>query len=111
MARSRRSVVNVSVIAVRVSTNFLRRRHTPTNLAVRLDDLSSMAKPTEIRVLPRELQLGDRVRDATGEWEVSRPYASAGGKLVSAHVRKVGRPEATDLRTWGAHERISVTRA
>jgi len=69
---------------------------------VRLHDLSSVAKPTEIRVLPMELQLGDRIRDATGEWEViSRPYAWADGKLVSAHLRKVDRPEATDLRTWG----------
>ena len=71
---------------------------------MRLHDLSSVAKPTEIRVLPMELQLGDRIRDATGEWEViSRPYAWADGKLVSAHLRKVDRPEATDLRTWGAH--------
>jgi len=55
-----------------------------------------------------ELRIGDRLADETGEWEViSRPYASAGSKLSSAHVRKVGRPEATDLRTWGAHERVS----
>ena len=69
---------------------------------MRLRDLSSVAKPTEIRVLPMELQLGDRIRDATGEWEViSRPYAWADRKLASAHVRKVDRPEATDLRRWG----------
>jgi len=66
----------------------------------------------EIRVLPIELQIGDRlVGDAGEEWEViSGPYSSSGGKLASAHVRAVGRPELADLRTWGAHERISVKR-
>src|SRR5881275_506083 len=69
------------------------------------------AKPTDVRVLPMELRIADRLTDATGEWEViSRPYASAGGKLASAHVRKIGRPESTDLRTWNAHERIAVRR-
>ena len=69
------------------------------------------AKPTDIRVLPMELRIADRFTDATGEWEViSRPYASAGGKLASAHVRKIGRPEIADLRTWSAHEQIAVRR-
>jgi len=69
------------------------------------------AAPGTTRILPIQLQLGDRVTDATGEWEViTRPYVSAGGKLASAHVRKIGRPEATDLRTWSAHERIAVKR-
>ena len=59
-----------------------------------------------------ELRIGDRFTDATGEWEViSRPYVSAGGKLASAHVRKIGRPESTNLRTSNAHERIAVRRA
>lgn len=70
------------------------------------------AKLTDVRVLPMELRIADRFTDATGEWEViSRPYLSAGGKLASAHVRKIGRPESTDLRTWNAHERIAVRRA
>src|SRR5437763_8505317 len=69
------------------------------------------AKPTDVRVLPMELRIADRFTDATGEWEViTRPYVSAGGKLASAHVRKIGRPETTDLRTWSAHERIAVKR-
>jgi len=69
------------------------------------------AAPGTTRMLPIQLQLGDRVTDATGEWEViTRPYVSAGGKLASAHVRKIGRPETTDLRTWSAHERIAVKR-
>ncbi len=71
------------------------------------------AKPTDVRVLPMELRIGDRLDGETGEeWEViSRPYASAGGKLASAHVRRVGRSEVTDLRTWSAHERVTVKRA
>ena len=60
-----------------------------------------------VRVLPMELHIGDRFIDDTGkEWEViSRPYTSAGDKLVNAHVRRVGRPDLADLRIWGAHER------
>jgi len=70
-----------------------------------------LAAPGTTRILPIQLQLGDRVTDATGEWEViTRPYVSAGGKLASAHVRKIGRPETTDLRTWSAHERMAVKR-
>jgi len=30
---------------------------------------------------------------------------------VYARVRKVADPLQTDLRTWGAHERVSVKRA
>jgi len=63
----------------------------------------------EIRVLSMELKRGDRIADETGEWEIiSRPYVSAGGELVSAQVRKIDRPGATALRTWGAHEQVSV---
>jgi hypothetical protein len=65
----------------------------------------------EIRVLSMELQSGDRITDETGEWEIiSRPYVSAGGKLVSAQVRRIDHPKATDLRTWGADERVVVRR-
>jgi hypothetical protein len=39
-----------------------------------------------------ELQIGDRLTDETGEGEV------------------IGQPDVTDLRTWGAHERVSVER-
>src|SRR5881296_1947910 len=42
--------------------------------------------PGTTRVLPMQLQVGDRLADETGEWEViSRPYTTAGGK--TAHVR------------------------
>ena len=64
------------------------------------------------RLLPMELEIGDRLTDESGEWEVtSRPYTSAAGKLASVRVRKVGQPDVTNLRTWSAHERIAVRRA
>lgn len=64
------------------------------------------------RILPMELQIGDRLVDETGEWEVvGRPYTTAGGKNARVRVQRVGEPAVTDLRTWGTHERISVKRA
>ena len=66
----------------------------------------------EHRVLPMELQVGDRLADETGEWEIiARPYTTAGGKTAHVRVQRVGQPAVTELRTWGAHERISVRRA
>ena len=57
-------------------------------------------------------QVGDRLADETGEWEViARPYTTAGGKNARVRVQKVGEPTVTELRTWGAHERISLKRA
>jgi putative transposase len=59
-----------------------------------------------------QLQPGDRLTDATGEWEVmGRPYTTAGGK--NAHVRLSGWASRAAWRfgTWGAHERVSVKRA
>jgi hypothetical protein len=70
------------------------------------------AASTPIRVLPMELQVGDRFMDETAEWEVTgRPFSTAAGKNAHARVRKVSQPEFTDLLSWGAHERISVKRA
>src|SRR5216684_9168644 len=64
------------------------------------------------RVLPMQLKVGDRLADETGEWEViGRPYTTAGGKTAHVRVQRVGQPDVTDLRTWGAHERIAVRRA
>jgi hypothetical protein len=69
---------------------------------------------SEMRVLPMQLQVGDRLVDETGEWEVAgRPYTSSAGKTASVRVRKVGQPgqpEVTEIRSWGACERVSVKR-
>jgi len=59
-----------------------------------------------------QLQLGDRLTDETGEWEIiGRPYTTAGGKNAQVRVQRVGEPAANELRIWGAHERISVKRS
>jgi hypothetical protein len=72
---------------------------------------SEPAPSAEHRVLPMELQVGDRLTDETGEWEVTvRPYTSPGGKNVHARVRRIDQPATAEERTWGAHERISVKR-
>lgn len=63
------------------------------------------AAPTTRQVLPMELQVGDRFSEETGEWEVvGRPYTTAGGK--NARVRVV-----TEVKLWGAYEKVSVKRA
>jgi hypothetical protein len=73
---------------------------------------SEPAPPAAHRVLPMELQIGNRLTDETGEWEiVARPYTSGGGKIASARVRRVGQTDGGEIRTWSAHERISVKRA
>jgi hypothetical protein len=69
------------------------------------------ASPEPIRILPMDLKIGDRLVDEAGEWEVvGRPYTTAGGKNARVRVQRVGEPVATDLRTWGAHEKVTVKR-
>ena len=59
-----------------------------------------------------ELRIGDRLIDETGEWEVvGRTYTTAGGKNARVRVQRVGQPAVSELRTWGAHERVAVRRA
>jgi hypothetical protein len=54
---------------------------------------------------------GDRLVDATGEYEViGRPYTTKGGKDARVRVQRVDNPNVTMLRTWGAHERVAVRR-
>ena len=67
--------------------------------------------PTPTRILPMQLQVGDRLSDETGEWEVAnRPHTTAGGKIAHARVRRVDQPAVVEERTWGAHERVEVKR-
>ncbi len=73
---------------------------------------SEPSAPTTRRVLPMELQIGDRLSDETEEWEViGQPYTTAGGKNARVRVQRVGEPAVTAIRTWSAHERITVKRA
>jgi hypothetical protein len=57
------------------------------------------------------LQVGDRLVDETGDWEViGPPYTITGGKYARVRVQMFGQPAISELRTWGAHERVSVKR-
>src|SRR5262249_54514722 len=93
------------------------QRNAPNHWCVALDgqamsreETRARAAPTR-RILPMELRVGDRLIDETGEWEiVGRPYTTAGGKNARVRVQRVGEPNNHHLRTWGAHERISVKR-
>ena len=42
---------------------------------------------------------------------IGRPYTTAGGEDARVRVQWVGDPAVTELRTWGAHERVNVKRA
>jgi len=69
-------------------------------------------QPATRRVLPMELQVGDRLADETGEWEViAPPYSTAGGRIVHARVQIVNEPDSWEIRSWDALNRISVKRA
>jgi hypothetical protein len=69
--------------------------------------------PPVTRVLPMRLQIGDRLTDETGEYEViGRPYTTARGKDARVRVQRVGKkPGGSEIRIWRAHERVSVKRA
>ena len=72
---------------------------------------AAAASPTK-RILPMELQIGDRIVDETGEYEVvGRPYTTAAGKNAHVRVRRVDNAEVAMIRSYSAHERISVNRA
>src|SRR5438309_7845004 len=59
-----------------------------------------------------QLQIGDRLTDSTGEWEViGRPDTITSDKYARVRVQMFGQPAISELRTWGAHERVSVKRA
>jgi hypothetical protein len=59
-----------------------------------------------------QLQIGDRMTDSTGEWEViARPYMTAGGKNAHVRVQRVDQPGVTETRRWEAYEKVSVKRA
>ncbi len=66
--------------------------------------------PALAKILP--MRVGDRLVDESGEWEViGRPYTVTGGKYARVRVQMLGQPAASVLKTWGAHERVSVKRA
>jgi hypothetical protein len=60
-----------------------------------------------------QLQVGDRLTDETGEYEViGRPHTTARGKDARVRVHRLGqKPGSTEIRVWRAHERVRVKRA
>ena len=67
--------------------------------------------PGTARVLPMQLQIGDRMTDSSGEWEVvGRPYTTAGGKNSHVRVQRVDNPGVTETRLWGSYEKVTVIR-
>ena len=67
--------------------------------------------PGTARVLPMQLQIGDRMTDSTGEWEVvGRPYTTNGGKNAHVRVQRASQPGVTETKMWGAYEKVTVIR-
>jgi hypothetical protein len=67
--------------------------------------------PGTTRVLPMELQVGDRLTDSSGEWEVvGRPYTTAGGKNTHVRVPRLNRPGVTEVKLWGSYQKVTVMR-
>jgi hypothetical protein len=72
---------------------------------------SKPVAPAGRGILPMELQVGDRLTDETGEWEViAQPYTTAGGRIVHARVQKIDQPASWEIRNWDVSKRISVKR-
>jgi hypothetical protein len=68
--------------------------------------------PDDQRSLPMQLKIGDRIVEETGLWEViAWPSLSGDAKTTHVGVRRVARPDVIEVRSWGAHERVSVRRA
>jgi hypothetical protein len=83
----------------------------PSLPGTREPDARDPAAPSTMRILPMQLQVGDRLSEETGEWEVAaRPHTTAGGKVAHVRVRRVDQPTIVEERMWGAHERVEVTR-
>jgi len=67
--------------------------------------------PSDSKILPTDLRVGDRLTDETGEWEViGQPYTTAGGRVVHARVQRIGEPGSWEIRNWDASRRISAKR-
>src|SRR5262249_62115664 len=59
------------------------------------------------KILPTDLQVGDRLGDDTGEWEViAAPYSTAGGGVIPPRVPRIGEPARWQIRTRDALQPI-----
>ena len=79
-------------------------------LCLKRDPATPRISPTH-RVLPMQLQIGDRYSDEIGDWQViGRPHKLKAGKIAYARVRLIARPIVTPFREWDALELIAVRR-
>ena len=65
----------------------------------------------DTKILPMELQVGDRLADGASDWEViAPPYNTTGGRMVHARGQKIDQPASWEIRSWDAAKRVSVKR-
>jgi len=58
-----------------------------------------------------QFQIGDRITDSTGEWEViGFPHTTNGGKNVHVRVQRADRPGMVETRLWGSYQKVTVIR-
>jgi hypothetical protein len=89
-----------------------KKRQKPKHVQPPLPGMPPPEPPGTVRVLPMQLQIGDRMTDSSGEWEVvGRHYTTAGGKNSHVRVQRVDKPGVTETKMWGAYEKVSVRRA
>jgi hypothetical protein len=69
------------------------------------------SEPAGTKILPMELQVGDRLADEAVDWEViAPPYSTAGGRMAHARVQRIDEPASWEIRSWDASKHISVKR-
>ena len=62
-------------------------------------------------MFPIQFQVGDRLIDESGEWQViGRPYSTAAGKSVNVRVQRADNPNVMAIRVWGSYEKITAIR-
>jgi len=88
-----------------------KKRQTAKPVQPPLPGMPPPEPPGTVRVLPMQLQIGNRMTDSTGEWEVvGRPYTTNGGKNAHVRVQRVSQPGVTETKMWGAYEEVTVVR-
>jgi len=56
-----------------------------------------------------QLQVGDRLTDESGEWEmIAHPYTTGDGRSTNVRVQRVDKPGTTEARTWDSYESVTV---